>query len=158
MVLGFCFYHGVFFKKDKEKAIQWITSASMLGYPAANLWLYSHKNPKTQPNLLRSLRSDYGNAFTALAKKFSFTNDRSIEFYFSMAAAQKGSPYGKFLVGNRYKNGEGIRQSFDKAAEWYKIAFEDQYLMAKIHLDEIYDKTTKFKKKYPDFNKHFLTA
>jgi hypothetical protein len=52
---------------------------------------------------------DYPNAYTALAKKFSFTNDRSLEFYFSMEAAKKGSPVGKFLVGNRYKNGEGIR-------------------------------------------------
>jgi len=30
--------------------------------------------------------------------------------------------------------------------------------MAKIHLDEIYEKTEKFKKKYPDYEKHFLTA
>jgi TPR repeat protein len=66
---------------------------------------------------------DYNNAFTGLARKFSFTKDRSLEFYFSMEAAKKGSPFGKFLVGNRFKNGEGIKQSFDKAAEWYKLAF-----------------------------------
>jgi hypothetical protein len=29
--------------------------------------------------------------------------------------------------------------------------------MAKIHLDDIYDKTMKFKKKNSDYEKHFLT-
>jgi len=51
----------------------------------------------------------YNNAFTALARKFSFTKNRALEFYFSMEAAKQGSPFGKFLVGNRFKNGEGIR-------------------------------------------------
>ena len=52
-----------------------------------------------------------------------------------------------------------MKQSFDKAAEWYRLAFEgSDYLMAKVHLDEIYDKTTKFRAKYPGYEKHLLTA
>ena len=42
---------------------------------------------------------DYHNSYAVLAKKLSFTNDRSLEFYFSMEAAKRGSPKGKFLVG-----------------------------------------------------------
>ena len=42
-------------------------------------------------------------------------------------------------VGNFYLYGTGVKQDFDKAAKWLKLAINEGYLEAKIELDEIFD-------------------
>jgi len=73
-----------------------------------------------------------------------------LRYVFFQAAAEKGSPAGKsnfaaFILKDK---------QYDRAAFWYQSAIKDGYHQkSKKKLDKIYKKTSKFRKKFPEYQK-----
>ena len=49
-------------------------------------------------------------------------NGSRARYAFCLAAARRGDAFAQVLLGNMYRNGEGIATSFEKATRWYELA------------------------------------
>jgi len=56
-----------------------------------------------------------------------------------IAAAEDGNPYAQVELGDRYDLGCDVKQNYNKAAQWYKLAAEQGNADAQLKLGDYYD-------------------
>ena len=58
-------------------------------------------------------------------------------FKFCSVAAEQGNAEAQFNLGVMYDNGQGVKQDYFKAVEWYQKAAEQGHPLAQIYLDRL---------------------
>jgi TPR repeat protein len=72
--------------------------------------------------------------------------------------AERGDPDMQFLMGRRYENGIGVRESSARAAKWYRKAAEQNLPRAQYNLGRLYASGEGFPQNYAEAMKWFHKA
>lgn len=101
--IGIDYYDGNGVKKDINKAIYWVEKSAEQG----------------DINAIRFLGLGFGGAVYSIGINY----ERST--YYLLKGAELGYSDCQFNVAQRYRNGEGVKQNYEKAAYWFKKASEN---------------------------------
>ena len=129
--LGFLYAAGKGVAQDQAEAEKWFRKAGASGNASASfaggllaLAKTNSANPPRSPFLKSLVKADSLPAKPAVPP--------------STKASEPKDPDGQYALGLRYANGDGVEQSFVKAAEWFRLAAEAGHAAAQKNLGLLY--------------------
>ena len=129
--LGKCYYYGYGVDEDKVKAVKWYQKAAEQGDANAktNLgWCYycgfgvTENVQKAEELLLDAANEDNNLAMLRLGHIYSNDGNATCAINWYKKAAEHGKAYADTCIGEIYRNGNGIKQNYEKAYGYFKKA------------------------------------
>lgn len=115
-VLGFCYEKGQGVEKSAQEAVKWYRKSAKQG-------------EKNAIERLKGLGNDYYDGNNGKSKDY----EKAVEYY--LIAAEAGDAYSQYSLGFCYEKGQGVKQSSQEAAKWYRKAAEQGEKNAKERLE-----------------------
>ena len=158
--LGFLYYHGIAVSKSRSLAFEYFKNAALQQDMDANFACFclsmeigekydyfGHGILQNHPKTLGTL------ATLILNDKLENENVKDkITAYLNKASAEKGIPVSLRNFANNLRNGKGVSQNLDRAAEYFHRAMEAGYFEARKLLDEVYPNAPLFQQKFPEYS------
>lgn len=135
MGLGWMYYNGFGVAKDYQEAARWYLLAAeqddaKAQYNIAQFYLNGWGVPRDYAEAEKWLRlaaaKGYQDAPKALAKLESAKQTEQDRLNATRQRAEQGHRTSQFILGLRYYHGDGVPQSFEEAAKWFRRAAEQE--------------------------------
>ena len=143
--LGVCYDYGRGIPKDESEAIKWYRKAAEQGLSVAQQSIANcYKNGI-------GMETDYDEAIKWYIKAAQKNNKEEEGEYLLKhcggkcsndwieTIAEKGYANIQYMLGNNYRQGDRVQQSYEKAAFWYKKAIENGCVEAQVSLGDLYE-------------------